>query len=95
MPATEEHYRTIVRPVQTEKAAILIGNGVYTFEVSKGANKHQIAAAVEAIWEVKVKQVRVFNTKGEERRNKMGRYTTKTYRKALVTLAEGFEIEVF
>lgn len=94
MAASKEHFDTIVRPVQTEKSANGIAKSVYTFEVAKKSNKFTIKSAVEAIWDVKVKHVRVSNTKGEQRRNKHGRFNTKSYRKALVTLQAGFEIEI-
>lgn len=85
----------IIAPVITEKSQIAISsNNVYTFKVSKDANKTQIKQAIEEAFGVKVKEVRTLNTKSKAKR--VGRYTgrTKTYKKAIVTLAEGNAIEI-
>jgi len=84
----------IIAPVITEKSQIAIGNNVYTFKVSKDANKTQIKQAIENAFGVKVIEVRTLNTKAKAKR--VGRYTgkTQTYKKAIVTLAEGNAIEI-
>ncbi len=84
----------IIAPVITEKSQIAIGNNVYTFKVSKDANKTQIKQAIEQAFGVKVIEVRTLNTKAKAKR--VGRYTgkTQTYKKAIVTLAEGNAIEI-
>ena len=85
----------IIAPVITEKSQIAISsNNVYTFKVSKDANKTQIKQAIEEAFGVNVKEVRTLNTKSKAKR--VGRYTgrTKTYKKAIVTLAEGNAIEI-
>lgn len=92
--ADETHYAIIERPLVTEKSASKFEDNVYTFLVHPKANKLQIKAAVEAIWNVRVASVRTINVKGEERRNMMGKFTTKGKRKAYVKLMPGYEIEV-
>lgn len=92
--AKAEHYDIIKRPLLTEKTASAMAEDVYTFEVGTRATKTEIRAAVEEIWEVKVKAVRTVNTKGEQKRNRWGKYRTKGIRKAYVKLAEGYAIEV-
>ena len=84
----------IIAPVVTEKTAALAENNVYTFKVSKDANKTQIKQAIEEAFNVKVSEVRTLNTKSKKRR--VGRYTgnTKTYKKAIITLMDGYTIEV-
>ena len=84
----------IIAPVITEKSQIAIGNNVYTFKVSKDANKTQIKQAIEQAFGVKVIEVRTLNTKAKDKR--VGRYTgkTKTYKKAYVTLADGNAIDM-
>ena len=84
----------IIAPVITEKSQIAIGNNVYTFKVSKDANKTQIKQAIEQAFGVKVIEVRTLNTKAKDKR--VGRYTgkTKTYKKAIVTLKDGNAIEI-
>lgn len=85
----------IIAPVITEKAGQINADGkTYVFKVSKSANKTQIADAIETAFNVKVLNVRTLNTKAKDKR--VGRYTgkTKTYKKAIVTLADGYAIEI-
>lgn len=63
------------------------------FKVAKDANKADIRAAVEALFEVKVEKVQVANSKGKQKRfgAMMGR--RPSWKKAYVTLAEGHDID--
>ena len=85
----------IVAPVITEKTAQLAADGkTYVFKVAKTANKIEIKNAIEKAFNVKVASIRTLNTKAKDRR--VGRYTgkTQTYKKAIVTLADGYAIEI-
>lgn len=85
----------IIAPVITEKAATINATGkTYVFKVKKDANKIQIADAIENAFNVKVTSVKTLNTKAKDKR--VGRYTgkTQTYKKAIVTLADGYAIEI-
>ena len=84
----------IFGPVITEKSIAAQQNGVYTFKVNKRATKTQIKSEIERQFGVKVLNVNTLNTKPKDRR--VGRYTgkTKTYKKAIVTLAQGSSIEM-
>ncbi len=78
----------ILKPVLTEKATDGIADKRYTFVVAKTANKTQIKIAVEAMFNVRVKQVNTVNRPGKLKR--MGRnegYTPAT-KKAIVTLTQ-------
>ena len=90
-----KHYSDIIiAPVITEKSMANRENNVYTFKVVKDATKEDIKRAVEEAFKVSVKSVNTLNTKSKRRR--VGRYSgrTKTYKKAIVTLAEGSSIEM-
>lgn len=90
-----KHYSDIIiAPVITEKSMANRQNNVYTFKVAKDATKTDIKKAVEEAFKVSVKSVNTLNTKSKRRR--VGRYSgrTKTYKKAIVTLAEGSSIEM-
>ncbi len=90
-----KHYADIIiAPVITEKSMTNRTNNVYTFKVAKDATKTEIKEAIEAAFKVSVKNVNTLNTKSKRRR--VGRYSgrTKTYKKAIVTLAEGSSIEI-
>ena len=89
------HYSDIIiAPVITEKSMMERQNNVYTFKVVKDATKDEIKAAVEAAFNTKVANVNTLNTKSKRRR--VGKYAgkTKTYKKAIVTLAAGSSIEL-
>ena len=89
------HYSdVIIAPVITEKTMTLRSENVYTFKVAKDATKDEIKKAIEEAFKVSVKSVNTLNTKAKRRR--VGKYagTTKTYKKAIVTLAEGSSIDL-
>lgn len=90
-----KHYSDIIiAPVITEKSMAERQNNVYTFKVAKSATKDEIKFAVEEAFKVSVKKVNTLNTKVKRRR--VGKYAgkTKTYKKAIVTLAEGSSIDL-
>lgn len=88
-------YQVVVRPLITEKATILAGDGKYAFEVDRRANKRQIQEAVETAFSVRVMKVNTMNVRGKSRRTGR-RYTrTRDWKKAIVTLAEGDTIQIF
>ena len=61
---------------------------------AKSATKEEIKKAVEDAFKVSVKSVNTLNTKAKKRR--VGRYSgmTKTYKKAIVTLKDGSQIDL-
>lgn len=86
----------IVRPVVTERSTELADDrGAYTFIVNKDANKIEIKKAVEALFDVKVKDVRTANYRGKWRRMGNAYGQKASYKKAVVTLAEGQRIDVY
>ncbi|WP_165061118.1 MULTISPECIES: 50S ribosomal protein L23 [unclassified Adlercreutzia] len=85
----------IIRPIISEHSYDVIENNVYTFEVAKDANKIEIRNAVEAIFDVKVTKVNTLNVKPKPKRVRYQTGLTRTWKKAMVTLAEGDEISIF
>jgi large subunit ribosomal protein L23 len=86
----------IVRPLVTEKSHDQLDRlGAYTFVVNRDANKIEIAKAVEKQFGVKVRDVRTMRYAGKQKR--MGRFVGRkaSWKKAVVTLAEGDSIELF
>ena len=86
----------IIAPVITEKSMSGSESRKYAFKVAKDANKIDIAAAVESLFDVKVAKVNTVNVCGRLRR--YGRYEgyTAAWKKAVVTLKEGSKpIEFF
>lgn len=85
----------IIRPIITEHSYDQMENNVYTFEVAKTSNKVEIAQAIEAIFGVKVVKVNTLNVKSKPKRLRYQEGKTRTWKKAMVTVAEGDEIEIF
>jgi large subunit ribosomal protein L23 len=86
----------IKRPIAlTEKSITLREQNKVMFEVEEGANKVQIRLAIEALFGVKVVEVNTLIQRGKVKR--MGRGTAKrrNWKKAVVTLREGDEIQFF
>ncbi len=84
----------IIAPVITEKSAMNAEKNIFTFKVAKTATKTEIKWAIEKAFNVTVVKVNTLNTKPKDKR--VGKYTgkTKTYKKAIITLAEGQTIEI-
>lgn len=89
-----------IKPIVTEKATRLTEKlNKYTFRVSPDANKYQIKTLVENIYGVKVVSVNtmVVRGKNKSRYTKSGllRGKTSSYKKAIVTVAEGETIDFY
>ena len=71
----------------------------YSFVVDKRANKQQIKKAVEKLYEVKVDSVNtmIMPSKNKNRNTKRGfvRGSVPSFKKAVVTVAEGEVIDFF
>ena len=89
-----KYLEIIKAPVITEKSMIAAQNGEYIFKVDHRCNKIEIKNAIEKIFNVKVVDIRTINVRGKKRR--FGRYTglTNKYKKAIVKLADGDNIEL-
>lgn len=94
MAATARHYDTILAPLITEKSTLLSEQNKVVFKVADDATKDEIAAAVEALFNVKVTKVNTVITKGKTKRFRgiLGRRSD--VKKAIVTLQEGQSIDV-
>jgi large subunit ribosomal protein L23 len=87
-------YQVIKRPLVTEKGTKQKEQAnQLAFEVDRRANKIVVRNAIETIFKVKVVSVRVMNVKGKERR--VGRNVGRKadWKKAIVRLAPGENIE--
>jgi len=90
----------LLKPIVTEKMTTL-GEDLnrYGFLVHKDANKIQIKQAVEKMYGVSVESVNTmrYGGKMKSRYTKSGIITgnTKSYKKAIITLAEGETIDFF
>ena len=92
--------KILIKPIISEKAELLSGNeGQYSFVVNKSANKIEIRKAVEAMYSVNVSSVNtlVMPRESKTRNTKSGvlKGNISSYKKAIVKLANGEEIDFF
>lgn len=85
----------IIRPIITEHSYDVMENNVYTFEVAPDANKIEIKNAIQQIFDVTVVKVNTLNVKPKPKRQRYKSGYTRTWKKAMVTLADGDSIEIF
>lgn len=87
-------YDIILSPVITEKATRLSESNQVVFRVTREATKPQIAKAIEGLFKVKVKAVNTVHVKGKVKAWRGRRYHKDETKKAVVTLVEGYTIDV-
>ena len=87
-------YKTLVRPIVSEKAAVHETLGQYTFAVASGATKKEIKDAVEIIYGVRPIRVHTLNFEGK--RVRFGRHQgrRKDWKKAVVKLPKGKTLSI-
>jgi large subunit ribosomal protein L23 len=87
------------KPVINEKFAKLNQKGVYGFIVDKNANKIEIKKAVESMFGVNVDSVNTMLCIGKvKNRSTKTRFISgrkSSYKKAIVTLAQGETIDIY
>ena len=85
----------LIRPIVSEKSTDLLQDNKYTLLIPIKANKVQVRQAVEQIFKVKVQSVNTIRMIGKTKR--MGKSVGKRsdYKKAIVTLVPGNQIEIF
>jgi large subunit ribosomal protein L23 len=87
--------QVLLAPVVSEKSYSLITDRKYTFKVHEDAHKTQIRQAVEELFDVKVESVNVVKVQSKPKRRGFTRGTRPGWKKAIVKLREGHEIEIF
>lgn len=89
-----KHYETIIAPVITEKATLLSEQNQVVFRVPLTANKKEIKAAVEKLFNVKVGAVNTIRQKGKTKRFRGIEGRRSDTKKAVITLLAGYSIDV-
>ena len=79
----------------TEKSNLLRKSNQVVFEVLRDANKVQIKEAVQKLFSVKVESVNTMLYRGKDRRMGRGYAKMQNWKKAVITLAEGQNIDFF
>ena len=85
----------IYRPVISEKTYGLLDENKYTFVVDRRPNKTQIRQAIETIFDVTVTNVNTLNRAGKRKRRGLIVGKRPDVKRAIVTVADGDEIELF
>ena len=90
----------LIKPIISEKSERLSGSlGQYSFVVQKTANKLEIKGAVESMYGVTVTRVNtsIMPSKAKVRNTRSGMLKGKVaaFKKAVVTLNEGEELDFF
>jgi large subunit ribosomal protein L23 len=88
------HHDVILSPVITEKATKLSETNQVVFRVALGATKPAIAKAVEALFKVKVTAVNTVRVKGKKKVFRGTKFKRSDFKKAIVTLEEGHQIDI-
>ena len=90
---TQRLTNIIVSPRISEKATMRADiDNQHVFSVLKDATKHEVKKAVELMFDVKVKSVRLMNVQGKLTRVGRTFGKRKDWKKAYVRLKEGFDI---
>ena len=85
----------LLAPVVSEKSYSSLPDRKYTFKVHQDAHKTQIRQAVEQLFDVQVESVKVLKVQPKPKRRGLFRGMRPGWKKAVVQLKEGHEIEIF
>ena len=84
----------ILSPVLTEKSTILSEKNKVIFKVHNSTNKNSIKKNVEKIFKVNVIKVNIINKKSRTKIVKGKKVLAKSYKKAIITLKKGQNIDL-
>lgn len=87
--------KVIISPIVSEDAMTKTTHGKYVFKVSSDSNKNQVAEAIEVLYGVDVVKVNVMKYKQKNHRFRMVKGKKSGYKKAIVTIKSGQEIQLF
>jgi len=88
-------YQVLLAPRITEKSTRVGEEGnQYVFRVVPDANKSEVRSAVEMLFDVSVKSVRIVNVKGKNKSFRMHPGRRNNWKKAYVRVQEGQVIDL-
>ena len=91
---TIKDFKTIIKPIITEKSSMGSEYNQVTFQVQKTSSKKEIKLAIENIFKVKVKKVNTSIVKGKLKSFRGSLVKRSDYKKAFVTLEDGQTIDI-
>ena len=84
----------LLSPHVTEKSTMVADKSrQFVFQIDPSANKQDVKKAVELMFDVKVKNVQTVNVNGKKKRFGQTQGRRKDWKKAYVTLQQGFDID--
>tara|TARA_Y100001970_G_scaffold283410_1_gene398516 strand:+ start:1481 stop:1774 length:294 start_codon:yes stop_codon:yes gene_type:complete len=87
-------YDKILSPVVTEKSTNLSDQNKIVFKVPKNSNKKNLKKNIEKIFKVNVIKINIINKKTREKVTRGRKITVKGYKKAIITLKKGQNIDL-
>ena len=92
----QERFFQILKPPHISEKSAVLGDSANqaVFRVATDAQKAEIKAAVEQLFNVKVADVRTVNMKGKTKRQGLRRGKRSDWKKAYVSLEQGHEIDL-
>ena len=87
-------YDTILSPVITEKSTNLSSQNKVVFKVLTNANKKILKKNIEKIFKVNVTKINIINKKTREKITRGRKVKVSGYKKAIITLKKGQNIDL-
>ena len=87
-------YDKILYPVVTEKSTNLSEQNKIVFKVPKTANKKNLKSNIEKIFKVNVTKINIINNKSRTKVTRGRKVSIKGYKKAIITLKKGQNIDL-
>jgi large subunit ribosomal protein L23 len=88
-----KYFDIIRHPIITEKATVIGANNQYVFKVAIDSTKESIKKAISHVFGVNVVNVNTIICKGKEKRFKGFLGKRNNYKKAIITLEPGQQID--
>ncbi len=87
-------YDKIISPIVTEKSTNLSEQNKIVFKVPLKANKKNLKTSIEKIFKVSVTKVNIVNKKNRIKTTRGKKIKIKGYKKAIITLKKGQNIDL-
>ena len=91
----ERRKMSLIKPMISEKNAIMEEEqNRYVFQIIENANASWVKQDVEKMFNVKVEKINIARLPGKKKRVRRSFKTTSPIKKAIVTLKEGYKIDI-
>ena len=87
-------YDKIISPIVTEKSTNISEQNKIIFKVPRKANKKNLKKSIEKIFKVNVMKVNIINKKNRVKLTRGKKIKIKGYKKAIITLKKGQNIDL-